>query len=116
MHSIINLRQCKLRDEASLSSTMPQGRPAMSIVSPEPRTLLFPLAVSRPWTDAEAPNGTLCLVCGELLSLHQPEINSPERLLGTCDACGSWHLVDLDRAITVLLPDADGLRTAEIGR
>ena len=46
--------------------------------------------------------------------IHQPDINAPERLLGTCDDCGSWHLIDQDRAVTVLLPDADGLRNAEV--
>jgi len=55
-----------------------------------------------------------CLACGELLSIHQPDVNAPERLLGTCDACGAWHLVDADRGVTVLLPDQDGLRDPEV--
>jgi hypothetical protein len=85
----------------------------MSIVPPRPRTVLFPLAVSPPWTETDLPTGTPCLACGESLVLHQPDLNAPERLLGTCDACGAWHLVDADRGVTVLLPHADGLRNAE---
>ena len=85
----------------------------MSSVSPRPVTVLVPLAVSRSRTDPEAPTEASCLACGDPLSIHQPDVNAPERLLGTCDACGAWHLVDADRGVTVLLPDADGLRDAE---
>ncbi len=85
---------------------------SMSIVSPKPRMVRFPLAVSRTWTDAETP----CLACGELLLIHQPDINAPERLLGTCDTCGAWHVIDCDRAVMVLLPDTDGLRNADAAR
>ncbi len=74
----------------------------------------MPLAVSWLWSDPEVPNDPRCLACGESLLIHQPDINAPERLLGTCDDCGSWHLIDWDRAVAVLLPDADGLRSAEV--
>lgn len=84
----------------------------MSFVFPRPRTVLFPLAVSLPWPAPEDSAEAPCLACGEPLTLHQPDVNAPERLLGTCDDCGAWHLIDTDRAVTVLLPNADGLRDA----
>jgi len=86
----------------------------MSIVSPEPRMVRLALAVSRLRIDSEDPADPECLACGESLWIHQPDIDTPERLLGTCDGCGAWHLIDGDRAITVLLPDGDGLRNAEL--
>jgi hypothetical protein len=88
----------------------------MSIALPGPCTIHLPLAVSWLGTDPEVPVGTDCLACGDLLVIHQPDINTPERLLGTCDSCGAWHLVDLDRAATVLLPDVDQLCNAEADR
>ena len=86
----------------------------MSMVSPESRTVALSLTVSRFWIDPGVHADPSCLACGESLLIHQPDINAPERLLGTCDDCGSWHLIDWDRAITVLLPDADGLRNDEV--
>ena len=85
----------------------------MANISPGHRTFFFPLAVFRPWTVPGLPTETLCLACGEPLLLHQPDVNAPQRLLGTCDTCGAWHMIDCDQAITVLLPDADGLRNAD---
>ena len=35
-----------------------------------------------------------CLACDCELILHQPDPDLPERLLGTCDACKSWFLVE----------------------
>ncbi len=84
----------------------------MLMVSSEQETVLISLVISRLSTDHDLVGGAPCLDCGEPLSIHQPDLNAPERLLGTCDACGAWHLIDADRAVTVLLPDADGLRIA----
>lgn len=82
----------------------------MLMVTSTPWMALFSLAVSRLRTDSRVFAEIPCQLCEAPLSIHQPDINAPERLLGTCDACGSWHLIDCDRAITVLLPDAVGLR------
>ncbi len=71
----------------------------------------------------EAPGSVTtykCLRCGGELELHQPGIESPDRLLATCskrcDECGSWHLIDLsDRAnqsYLVLLPSPQDFLTA----
>ena len=114
MHTNNPLASISVETDVALPVAMPQGRPRpMPNVPPRPRTVLFPLAVSPPWTDPNLPTGTPCLACGESLVLHQPDIKAPERLLGTCDDCGAWHLIDADRGVTVLLPDADGLRDAE---
>jgi hypothetical protein len=39
-----------------------------------------------------------------------------QRLLGTCDDCGRWHLIDCDGSVLVLLPDMDALCEAEPDR
>lgn len=84
----------------------------MLMVSTTPGTMIVPLVVSTPWTVPGLPCGNPCLACGDHLLIHQPDPESPERLLGTCDTCGSWHIMDCDRSVTVLLPDADALRDA----
>lgn len=53
--------------------------------------------------------------CGEPLDVHQPEADSPSRLLGTCYDCGLWYLIDLPDAATgslllTKLPEADELK------
>ena len=65
---------------------------------------LIPIAIS-PVPEA-AESGDDCPHCGEVLILHQPCVESPERLLGTCPACMGWFLLDGLRggAVTVLLP------------
>jgi hypothetical protein len=78
----------------------------MSIASPMPRMISVPLTVVPLSSHPVVPTETPCLGCGSSLQLHQPDGNAPQRLLGTCDTCGSWHLIDCDRAVTVLLPDA----------
>ena len=51
------------------------------------------------------PRRAPCLGCGSSLELHQPDGDAPQRLLGTCDRCGGWHLIDCDGSVVVLLPD-----------
>lgn len=49
-----------------------------------------------------------CPGCGAGAVLHQPDIDLPDRLLATCEACGTWSLVvilpDGDRALAIPLP------------
>ena len=40
--------------------------------------------------DADCPN------CGDELLIHQPDPETPDRLLGTCDECKSWYLLNRD--------------------
>src|SRR4051812_35541212 len=80
--------------------------PAMSMISFETRTVLVSLAVTRLSSHPEVPTEAPCLGCGSSLQLHQPDGDAPQRLLGTCDICGRWHLIDCDECVVVLLPDA----------
>ena len=60
-----------------------------------------------------------CTSCGELMNLHQPETGFPERMLWTCELCGTWFLMDLipesSEAVLVCLPDGPYFRNV-IGR
>jgi len=66
-----------------------------------------------------------CLNCPSGLILHQPDLNRPERLLGICESCKHWFLIDLasdeKQGVMVMLPDMEGIlevshqnRSAEI--
>jgi hypothetical protein len=46
-------------------------------------------------TADEHPITAQCLNCSLPLSLSQPDVNSPERLLGVCEHCKHWFLIDL---------------------
>ena len=83
------------------------------MVSSEPRKISVPLTVVPLSTRGRVPAEAPCLGCGSALELHQPDGNAPERLLGTCDACGAWHLLDCDGSVVVLLPDATALCATE---
>ncbi len=65
--------------------------------------------LSRVSTRAEDHKALLCMQCGESLELHQPDSGFPNRMLGTCDACRTWFLLDLipgePAAVMVVLPD-----------
>src|SRR5438067_1676467 len=41
----------------------------------------------------EAPR---CRACQSGLNVHQPDEDHPEHLLGTCDDCGAWYLIEVD--------------------
>jgi hypothetical protein len=57
----------------------------------------------------ENSGGGRCITCDDDLDLHQPVIESADRLVGICKACGRWFVIDLipgtDEAVMVLLPD-----------
>jgi hypothetical protein len=50
--------------------------------------LRFPVTVER-------SAAALCLNCSSPLSLTQPDLKSPDRLLGVCEQCKHWFLIDL---------------------
>ncbi len=52
----------------------------------------------------------LCSRCHEPLTLHQPDVDMPEQMLGTCDECKSWYLIDKAGGIMSLLPEERTLR------
>src|SRR4051812_11712967 len=60
------------------------------------------------------PVGALCLNCSSSLTLHQPDTDSPERLLAVCEHCKHWFLIDLlldvSEGVMVRLPDTEVIR------
>ncbi len=54
----------------------------------------------------------LCARCQAPLVRHQPDENEPNRLLGTCDDCGSWFLLDLSKSIMLVLPETESETSA----
>jgi uncharacterized Zn finger protein len=60
----------------------------------------------------------VCPACGKSMELHQPDSGFPERMLWTCEHCGTWFLMDLTpgkpEAVLVLLPDGDFFRNAMV--
>ena len=52
------------------------------------------LFISEP--ESTESDALLCRNCGSDLDLHQPDLEMPERILGTCDECKTWYLFDGD--------------------
>lgn len=52
------------------------------------------------------PSG--CLQCQGPLTIHQPDADDPDRLMGSCDDCGAWYAFaigsDGTQAVVVFLP------------
>lgn len=67
--------------------------------------------LARVSTRPEDAEVVVCSQCGESLELHQPDAGFPDRMLGTCDVCRTWFLMDLipgePAAVMVVLPDAN---------
>ncbi len=88
---------------------MSSGLPPRAAVSVDLALIHFALT-------AEGLSGLGCLHCSESLGIHQPDGFFPERLLGTCERCGTWYLLDTvpgkDVAVMVLLPHGGFFRDA----
>ena len=56
-----------------------------------------------------------CLNCSSPLSLSQPDLDMPDRLLGICEHCKNWFLIDIvadqGEGTMVRLPEAQVIRT-----
>lgn len=52
----------------------------------------------------------LCEKCYAELDRHQLDVTLPGRMLGTCESCKAWYLIDLEGGVMVLLPDEADLR------
>jgi len=71
-----------------------------------------------------APWGALdwvrCLLCSGPLNLMQPDNDCPERLVGVCEVCGRWALIEMaagdSDAVMILLPEAGWLQSLPSGR
>ncbi len=54
----------------------------------------------------------LCTKCYAMLERHQLDTELPSRMIGTCESCKAWYLIDLEEGLMALLPDERDLRTA----
>jgi hypothetical protein len=64
----------------------------------------------------EDSGGGRCVGCDIYLDLHQPDAGLPERLVGICESCRRWYVIDMipetDEAVMVLLPEGEALVNA----
>jgi hypothetical protein len=68
------------------------------------------LEVSRLVVEPDDYPSTRCPACEGALSFLQPDARQPYRLLGICDDCDAWFLIDLARAEILHLPGGEGPR------
>ena len=73
---------------------------------------VIPFASDKPPDDL---GWLICVPCQLVLHHHQPDVQAPARLLGTCDGCGRWYLIlmkpDGTSALMVALPEGGLFRT-----
>jgi hypothetical protein len=74
------------------------------------RSITLDLEFRRLEAGRDDQEGLGCPTCHERLSLHQPDVDSFDRLLGICPTCGGWFLVDFSPGVMVRLPDMAVLR------
>ena len=58
--------------------------------------------------DSTESDALVCRACGSDLSLHQPDPEMPERILGTCEECKTWYLFDGDLECVEIAPRRTG--------
>jgi hypothetical protein len=75
-------------------------------------SIAFALDRIRLTSDPDDPAGVPCPGCRHILTLHQPEPRSPDRLVGTCDECESWFLIHATARLMLRLPGEADLRDA----
>jgi hypothetical protein len=88
---------------------------ATPMSAPRARTRIeAPVLTAEVATGPDAPAIVSCPGCKIPLDLHQPDNLDPSRLLGICERCRSWQVIDLDldrgQAILVLVPGRESLR------
>ncbi len=74
------------------------------------RSITLDLEFLRLEADRRHHEGLRCPTCHDALTLHQPDVDHFDRLLGVCPTCGSWFLADLAPGVMVRLPDVAALR------
>ena len=82
---------------------------------PVTRTVSAKLDILRFDLGVELPARARCLNCSDPLSLSQPDPDSPERLIGICEHCKHWFLIDLEPDLSTgtfcRLPDIEVIRS-----
>jgi len=76
-------------------------------------SILVRLDLSDVTSGLAASSSMQCPNCDDPLVMHQPDEQSPDRLLGTCEECGAWFLLDLAGEVMVRLPDVESLRETQ---
>jgi hypothetical protein len=68
------------------------------------------LTLSRFAGEPDEYASTRCPACEGDLNFHQPDMRQPHRLLGICDDCDAWFLINLAKAQILHLPRGEGPR------
>lgn len=68
---------------------------------------LFDMSLER-----DGASGSRCPRCRRPLALHQPDPDWPDRLVGTCEECRIWFLIETATGLMVRLPGEQELRGA----
>jgi uncharacterized protein YbaR (Trm112 family) len=74
--------------------------------------MICSMDVFRLRSDVMDLSAVVCPDCRDLLTIHQPDERLPDRLIGICDGCPSWFLIELNAATMLRLPDEGALRAA----
>lgn len=53
-----------------------------------------------------------CPDCHGPIIIHQPDEGLPDRLIGICDSCTGWFLIESSAGLMVRLPGEECLRDA----
>lgn len=61
-------------------------------------------AITHVGSDLDHETGMPCPACRRTLTLHQPDPQSPDRMLATCDACDAWFLLHAAAGLMIRLP------------
>jgi hypothetical protein len=75
-------------------------------------SIQFALDVIKLAVDPSHPTEARCPACQELLTVHQPDVELPDRLLGVCPECRVWLLIDATVGVMIRLPHPGALRDA----
>ncbi len=74
------------------------------------RLITITVGIVRLESDPDHQPDLRCPSCHDGLGLHQPDVESPDYLLGTCPVCRGWFVVDISSGVMARLPDRAALR------
>ncbi|GAC1304579.1 MAG: hypothetical protein NVSMB14_12190 [Isosphaeraceae bacterium] len=81
---------------------------------------IIQMSISADWVRLAEGEPILCRHCDAALELHQPDAYDPDRWLGTCHACGAWHVIGIREdgldAVVARLPTAEIIAEATKNR
>ena len=99
-------------DDQAVSLIHPKSLDDMNKITPSLDVLLF-LVANEEARDTRCPN------CASFLTIIQPDRWLPDRLIGACEDCKHWFLIDIiqDANVTIMLrlPDEKVVRNLTQG-